>query len=176
MTADLLVFWTVRLAVALYMTSLALRLSAGDRPRWLMFARIAWTVGFIAFLIHVASAFHFIHRWSHAEAYEATAGQTQSATGLNWGGGLYANYAFALVWAFDLAWWWLRPSSYLSRSILTESIVQGYLAFITFNATVVFGHEVTRWAGVMGFVVLGWIWWCGRSNGRQRESREVASA
>jgi hypothetical protein len=158
-TADLLVFWTVRLAVALYMASLALRLSSRNHPQRMAFARAAWTCGLIAFLIHVGSAFHFVHHWSHAEAFEATARQTQSTTGLTWGGGIYANYLFTLLWTFDAAWWLLRPANYLSRSILIESIIQAYLAFITFNATVVFGHGMTRWAGVAGFVGLGWMWW-----------------
>ncbi len=145
------------------MASLALRLSARDHPRWLTLARAAWTAGFIAFLIHVASAFHFVHHGSHAEAYEFTARQTQSYTGMDWGGGIYANYAFTLIWAIDVVWWWLRPANYLSRSRLAETIVQGYLAFITLNATVVFGHGVTRWAGLAGFVGMGWMmWWTSR--------------
>ena len=166
LTAELLVFWTVRLAVALYLASLALRLSARHRPRRLTFARAAWTCGFFAFLIHVGSAFHFVHHWSHAEAYEATARQTQAATGLNWGGGLYANYLFALVWGCDVAWWQLRPANYLSRPMLIETIVQGYLAFIVFNATVVFGQGGVRWVGGVGFVGLGWVLRCKLSGGR----------
>src|SRR5262245_16773213 len=129
-TAELLVFWTVRLAVALYMAALALRLAARRRQRWLDVARAVWTCGFILFLVHVAAAFHFVHHWSHADAYEATARQTNELTGLNWGGGIYANYLFSLMWGLDFAWWWLRPRGYLTRSVLIESIVQGYLAFI----------------------------------------------
>jgi hypothetical protein len=158
---DLFVFWTVRLAVALYLTSLVFRLSARNRPRWLAIARAAWTAGFIAFLIHVASAFHFVHHWSHAEAYAATAQQTQAVTGLNWGGGIYANYLFTLIWGGDVAWSWFHPARYLSRSKFIEYVVQCYLAFITFNATVIFGHGLIRWAGAAGFVVFGWVLWCG---------------
>lgn len=159
LTADLLVFWTVRLAVALYMASLTLRLSSRNRPQLLILARAAWTCGLIAFLIHVGAAFHFVHHWSHADAYETTARQTFSTTGLDWGGGIYANYLFMFVWSCDVAWWWLRPANYLSRSILIESIIQVYLAFITFNATVVFGHGATRWAAIAGFVSLACLLW-----------------
>ena len=41
--------------------------------------------------------------------------QTAEATGQALGGGLYVNYAFALVWGADVAWWWLGPRSYLAR-------------------------------------------------------------
>lgn len=162
LTAELLVFGSVRVAVALYLIALALRLSARHRRRWPELARAAWTGGFFAFLVHVAAAFHFVHQWSHAEAYEATAQQTQAAIGLTWGGGIYANYLFALVWGCDVAWWWMRPTKYLTRSMVVEWVVQSYLAFIVFNATVVFGGGVTRWAGLAGFVGLGWMLWCVR--------------
>ena len=79
--------WTVRVAVALYVAALALR-GVAHRPAA---ARLAWTAGLIAFLLHVGCAFHFYHGWSHRAAYEATARQTADTVGLAWGGGLYVN-------------------------------------------------------------------------------------
>jgi len=95
---DLLTRWTVRLAVALYLVSLLLRLRAGGRHARLAAARLSWTGGCFAFLAHVAAAFHFAHHWSHGAALAATAERTAEVVGWHWGGGLYANYAFALVW------------------------------------------------------------------------------
>ena len=66
-----IVLWTVRIAVALYMIALALRMSKRGRLGRMKLARVAWTLGYIAFMIHVASAFHFYHHWSHAEAWES---------------------------------------------------------------------------------------------------------
>src|SRR5437763_16272962 len=110
---ELLTLWTVRVAVALYVLGLALRLGAGRRGRSV--ARLAWTGGLLAVAAHVACAFHFYHHWSHAAAYDRTAEQTAEAVGLNWGGGLYVNYAFVLLWAADVCWWWRDPEGYLAR-------------------------------------------------------------
>src|SRR5262245_10761780 len=98
---ELTTLWTVRLALALYVLALALRIGAWKRPRPDL-ARLSWTVGCLAFLLHVGCAFQFYHHWSHRAAYEATARQTAEVVGLDWGGGLYANYAFAAVWVADV--------------------------------------------------------------------------
>jgi hypothetical protein len=134
--------------------ALAIRLSLHDRRTRTDCARLFWTAGFVAFLIHVICAFHFVHHWSHAAAYADTARQTAEVVGLDWGGGLYANYAFAAVWLADVIWWWISPSSYLARSRWVEWIVQGFMAFISFNATVVFGVGAIRWAGVAATALL----------------------
>lgn len=76
LTGELLTRWTARLALALYVLGLAVRVSAaGRRPR-LDTARLFWTAGCLAFLLHTASAFEFYHHWSHRAAYEATARRT----------------------------------------------------------------------------------------------------
>jgi hypothetical protein len=129
----------------------------------LSLARLLWTGGLLLFLLHVGCAFHFFHHWSHQAAYEATARQTAEVVGLDWGGGLFANYIFALVWAVDAAWWWLRPIHYLSRPASVEWTVQGFMIFIAFNSTVVFGRGAIQRLGgtatlflalVMGYAVL----------------------
>src|SRR5262245_7595850 len=163
-----LVLWTVRVSVALYLVSLALRMNANRQGRPLDRARLAWTFGYIAFLTHVALAFHFHHHWSHAEAWESTAKQTEAVTGLAWGGGIYANYLFILVWGLDVAWWWVWPDSYRARSTIVEWVIQGYLAFIVFNATVVFGSGATRWFALAGFAGLGYLLWCKLSKPARR--------
>jgi hypothetical protein len=159
---ELLTRWTVRLALALYVLALVLRLrAAGRRPR-LNMARVLWTAGCLAFLLHTACAFQFYHHWSHAAAYEATARQTAQVVGLDWGGGLYANYAFAALWIIDACCWWLRPQHYIQRPRALEWAVQGFMAFIAFNATVVFGTGAIRWAGLAASLslaaVVGYTW------------------
>src|SRR5207244_1685286 len=95
---ELLTRWTVRGAVSLYLLALVVRYCAAVRPAWLRTARWLWTAGYVALVIHVFCAFQFFHHWSHAAAYAATARQTEQVVGLNWGGGLYVNYAFMAVW------------------------------------------------------------------------------
>ncbi len=48
-------------------------------------------------------------RWSHAAAYAHTATQVAAGVGLNWGGGIYANYAFTALWLVEVGWWWAAP-------------------------------------------------------------------
>lgn len=150
---ELLTLWTARLAVALYAVALGWR-----RPGRIGLSRTLWSAGCAMYLIHVGCAFHFVHHWSHGEAYAATARKTHALTGLDWGGGLYVNYLFTLVWIADTAWWWLDRSGYEARPRTIEWPVQVFLAFIAFNATVVFAEGPTRWIGLAGTVILLAIW------------------
>src|SRR5437879_7659370 len=157
---ELLTRWTVRVAVTLYVVALALRVGASATQLW--WARLAWTLGCIAYLLHVACAFQFYHHWSHAAAYEATARRTAEDIGLEWGGGLYANYAFTLVWVIDVCWWWAAPRHYRSRPRWVEWSIQGFLAFILLNATVVFGAGAVRWLGAAACLFLAGLFVRGR--------------
>jgi len=146
--ADFAVFWSVRIALAFYWAALALHLGATE---WSRIARLAWTLGYTCFLLHLAAAFHFVHGWSHDSAIEETARRTYEVVGVNWGGGVYVNYAFALVWGMDVVWWWWAPAGYEMRPRWAEWGIQAFLAFIVFNATAVFGHGPIRWIGWAAF-------------------------
>lgn len=174
--AEFLTLWTVRLAVLLYVLALCLRLLAtGRRQRWAA-ARLAWTVGCVAYLIHVACAFQFYHHWSHAAAYTATAQQTAEVVGWDWGGGLYVSYVFSLVWLADVVWWWRGLERYETQPRAVAWTVQVFLAFIVFNATVVFGTGAVRWFGVAGSVLLigllGYAGWQSRRRVAGRQSTQ----
>jgi hypothetical protein len=159
---ELLTRWTVRLAMTLYVLSLAVR---GRSQPW---SRFAWTVGCGLYLLHVACAFEYYHNWSHAEAYASTARQTAAAVGLDWGGGLYANYAFTLVWLADVCWWWLDGASYLARPRLVTWVVHGFIGFMAFNATVVFARGFSRWCGVAACLLLAFLWGYHYARARRR--------
>jgi len=116
--------------------------------------RIAWAVGWLLCLIHVLLAFHFAHHWSHAAAVAATARQTAEAVGLDWGGGVWVNYAFLAVWGGDAAWRSLAPRRYWMRSRVLHWTIVGFLAFIVFNATIVFGGWGGRLVGVLAIVCI----------------------
>src|SRR5688572_30163507 len=114
-TGESLTRGTVWLALSLYVAGelAKTRRHVGpvrDADRWLN------TAGCAAFFAHVACAFHFYHDWSHTTAYADTARQTAELLGWKWGGGLYLNYAFALVWLGEVVWSWAKPKSYVDRA------------------------------------------------------------
>src|SRR6185312_4750810 len=65
--------------------------------------RLSWTIGCAALLVHFICAFHFYHAWSQEAAYADTARQTAAVFAINWGGGLFINYAVAALWIADVA-------------------------------------------------------------------------
>jgi hypothetical protein len=115
-------------------------------------ARCCWTLAWAAYVIHVAIALGFFHHGSHADAIQ----HTEERSGF--GEGIYVSHLFTLVWTCDVAWWWLRPGAYAVRPHWIGLALHGYLAFVVFNATVVFEEGAVRWAGVALF---GWlaVWW-----------------
>ena len=148
-----LTFWTARLAMFLYLLGLAVRL-LHVRGR-LNLARSMWTAGFAVFLLHVACAFHFAHHWSHADAYAATGRRTAEFIGVDWGGGLYFNYAFMLVWSADVCWYWLALRAYETRPWAVAGGVHVFMAFMAFQATVVFAGGLVRLAVSGGVAAAG---------------------
>jgi hypothetical protein len=149
---EALMRWSVRLSVLLMLAAwmLMLRRPSAKRPsvNW------CWTLGFLAFLVHLWAAFEYVHHWSHSDAVEDTARQTKQLVGLDWGGGVWFNYLFALVWGADVVWRIGSPNSHDRRPNWIGAILHGYLGFIAFNATVVFAVGFSRWLGVAGCVLL----------------------
>lgn len=156
---ELLTKITIWFAVACYAAgSAGFALSRGRRA-WDARARLAWTAACAALFAHVACAFHAYHGWSHDAAYLDTARQTNDVFGLNWGGGLYINYALMTGWALDVACWWLGGLESHRRGWLPLVIVwHCFLLFIFFNATVVFKSGPARWAGLVVCVGLCFAW------------------
>jgi hypothetical protein len=112
--ADWLTRGTIWLALSLYVAAemaAAFRLGVWRTvaARWLN------SLGIAVFLLHVVCAFHFYHQWSHGVAYADTARQTAEFSGWNWGGGLYLNYLFTLVWLSELIWSWNSPTTFARR-------------------------------------------------------------
>jgi hypothetical protein len=69
---------------------------------------------------------------------------------INWGGGLFINYAVAVLWTADVAWWWFAGlASYRRRPWWLVLAWHSFLIFIIFNATVVFKDGLTRWVGLL---------------------------
>jgi hypothetical protein len=112
--------------------------------------RSAWTVAVVALTAHYVFAFQFYHAWSHNSAYIETARQTAEVFKMNWGGGLFINYALLVLWMADVGWWWFRGlDSYRRRPWLLLLLWHSFLIFIIFNATVVFKDGLQRWVGLL---------------------------
>jgi hypothetical protein len=144
---------TVRVALAFYAVAawlmLGLRLtdwqcetSHGRLARW------CWTVAWATFVVHVGVAFHFAHHWSHTEAVE----HVRERSGV--GEGVFASYLFTLAWTADVAWWWLWPMGYATRSAWFGRALHGFMVFMIFMATVVYEEGAIRWAGALVFGAL----------------------
>lgn len=150
---------TIWISIAGYVIGCVVFAMARGRMSLDRWTRRAWTTGCIALLVHFAAAFHFYHSWSHHAAYVETARQTAEVVAVNWGGGLFINYAVALLWIVDVASWWVGGvSSYRRRPWLLTLIWHGFLIFILFNATVVFKDGLIRWVGLLVSLTLCLSW------------------
>jgi hypothetical protein len=165
---------TVWLALAAYAIGASVYLLSRGRRNWDAVARTAWTVGSISIIAHAGAAYHFYHNWSHAAAYRETARQTAEVIGLDWGGGLFINYALVIGWVIDVVLWRLRGlDAYRNRPRWLAAAWQGFLLFIIFNATVVFKTGPLRWIGLGVCLWLAFLWLLVNSmmkNGRERKA------
>lgn len=156
-TGDLLIRWTVRLAMGCYLAVLVAAILNRTAPATTRGSRWIWTIGGVLFWGHVIAAFHFYHHWNHAHAFADTAEKTAAALGWRFGWGIYVNHLFALVWAADAAASWLRAEAYRRRPVWLTAAVHGFLIFIAVNGLVVFKDGLIRWTSVavcLGVVVL----------------------
>ncbi|HQR08770.1 MAG TPA: hypothetical protein PLN21_18230 [Gemmatales bacterium] len=152
---DLLVRGSAWLSFACYLLTL-IGWTRRFEPKLL---RCLWTLGWGIFVTHVCLAFHLVHHWSHDDAWEAT----RVLGGV--GEGIYFNYLVVIVWQIDLLCWWFWPEGYLARSRWKTRLIQGFLLFMWFNATVVFAHDSTWIVGAAGFVALSYSYL--RASGRK---------
>ena len=137
----------------------AVSFSSRRRVQWDSAARVVWTIACASLIAHFISAFQYYHAWSHTAAYSDTARQTEELFGLNWGGGLFINYALLIVWIVDIGWWWRSGlGSYRERPWLLVALWHGLFIFIIFNATVVFADGIARWVGLAISLLLTITW------------------
>ncbi len=152
---DLLTRATIWLALGLYAWAQWSRRSSGQVPRrGLALSGSGW----LLFVAHVLLAYDVHYEWSQAVAWAETAAQTAALTGLDWGGGLYVNYLFGLVWLGELAWWARDPRGYGTRARWTELAVRAWFLFMIVNGAVVFVAGPQRWLGVGILAALLWAW------------------
>ncbi|MFO0819898.1 MAG: hypothetical protein U1A77_18260 [Pirellulales bacterium] len=149
---------------------------SGVNPRASLLGRLFlafWTIGCLGLAAHMAAAFHFVHNWSHLAAWEHTAKRTAEEFGFYWGDGIYANYLALAVWVIDvsLRFWRVGCMESQGESLLAPAqvaahgwnwakglhgfhrVTYGYLLFLQFQATVVFGGFEARLFGGILFLI-----------------------
>ena len=155
----LLTVWSIRLALLLFSLAVIARLCRVGRKvsenggGWKEI-RAIWVTGCLLAVVHVLAVFGYVMNWSHQAAIEDTTQRTRQLIGLSFGGGVYFNYAFLLIWICDAMWWCRWPDHYLRRSLSWDVLVIGYLWFIAFNSAVVFESGVIRWLGLAASVAI----------------------
>jgi hypothetical protein len=150
---------TIWISIAAYTIGCVVFATARRQPDNDRRVRLAWTIACAALVVHFICAFNFYHGWSQESAYLETARQTAAVFAINWGGGLFINYAVATIWIADVAWWWFAGiSSYRRRPWMLTLIWHSFLIFIIFNATVVFKDGLARWIGLLVSLTLCLSW------------------
>lgn len=112
------------------------------RWTWLFAGGFTWT--------HVIASYGLIHNWSHANVLQHTGEESYAVIGIRVPWGVYANFVFAGVLSGYSGWMILRKR----RAYWADLIVFLFLAFIVFNALVIFKIGPIRWIGFVGFVAL----------------------
>ena len=151
------VWWSAALAVfgwvlgaAMMIRARPIEWSAGG-PR-LGLAHVAWLGGSVMLAVHVWTAFAIVHGWSNAAAFD----ETERLSGV--GEGVYVNYVVLIVWGADAAWLTIAPRRYARRLRWLGRAIHGFLAFVIFNAAVVYVEPFVRWYGAAWFAVIGLSW------------------
>jgi hypothetical protein len=120
--------------------------------RWL------WATGALAMAAHLVAAMHLRHEWSHALAVAETARQTLARFGLNWGGGIWFNYALTILWLADAVWAW-RDLEAWGRPSPWRACRRAFFLFMWLNGAVVFPAGPVRWCGTVVCVIVLLAWW-----------------
>jgi hypothetical protein len=134
---------TAAVAVGLWFVGSG-RLLCGKPAAGVMLAGVA------ALVVHMVVAMGLAHGWSYAAAVE----HTRRTAGV--GAGFWVNYLFAAVWLADATWMAMDPSGYARRPRWVGRTVTGFLGFVVFNATVVYGGRAARVGGAAGFTFLAY--------------------
>ena len=144
------VFWTIAAATVAWAVGDACRLLR----RRLALARLVWTAGALAFLIHSVSAFVLFYDGSHTRALAETARQTAAMTGVDSGTGLYLNYLFLAIWIADTLWWWAVGPEAGARFTRLGWARFMFFLFMFVNGAVIFADGRMRMVGLVAVMVV----------------------
>ena len=147
-------YWTIWLALLLFAAGEfgRRRIRTGGSAPWAWWVFVA---GALLCALHIGVAMTTAHAWSHAAAIAATARQTMAVYGVNWGGGVFVNYAFVAVWLLD-AWRWRRRP--VDNDRVMTWMTRIFFLVIILNGAVIFAAGTRRIAGALLVAWLLWIW------------------
>lgn len=111
--------------------------------------------GALLMIAHLVAAMSVVHHWSHEAAARATAAQTARVFGVDWGGGLWVNYAFIAGW---VAYGWRLAIAPDAASPWRWGF-RAWTLIMVANGAIVFAAPDRRTAGAIIMVVLLWSWW-----------------
>lgn len=132
--------------------------------------RWTWFFSGVFTWIHIVASYGLVHHWSHANVLQHTGEESYAVIGIRAPWGVYANFVFAGVLCGYSSWMILRKE----RVYWADSIVFLFLAFIVFNALVIFKTGPIRWIGLTGFLALFSIQFYSRGlNGRGSSMEET---
>ena len=130
---------------------------------------LAWRLGCLLLWLHVAGSWWLVHAGSWQEVWQHTAEVTNRVTGINTGSGVLWNLVALVAWTVDcLCPWPARPSTQATEPPPAGWRRAGeiYLAFLWFQAAVVFATFQARWFMGLLCLLLGW----GIASSRQRNA------
>jgi hypothetical protein len=154
---------TIWIALVLFCLGESGRRDFDDGRAWAPWTWWAFAAGCLLSVAHLAIAMGSVHGWNHQAAMDATARQTFAIYGLDWGGGVYVNYAFVALWVFEAWRWRTGRSGSQPRSRLAVWAVRIFFFVIILNAAVVFAVGPRRLAGAAIVLWLLWVWRPGRA-------------
>jgi hypothetical protein len=105
--------------------------------------------------VHVFSSYGLVHDWSHAAVLEQTGDDSYAVVGFRVPWGVYVNFLFAGILS-GYSGWMIRKRG---RVYGLDRLVYLFLAFIVFNALVVFKTGTIRWIGLAGFGLVAAMYW-----------------
>ena len=154
---DALLYLSVWISLSLF--ALAEVARARTARAW---PRAVSAAGLVLMIVHILIAMGGRHDWSHTSALAATAAQTGDVYGLDWGGGVYVNYVFVVLWILVVLRCWGDQPGAAGAGRVPNAIVWavrwGFLIIIA-NAAVVFAGGWRRLAGaaIVGALVVAWF-------------------
>ena len=148
MDPEIVARWSAWPAALCYTAALACSLFPATAGQQAWFRRL-WSGGWLALVVHIVLSLGWVHAWSWTAAYTHTAERTRLATGWDSGAGVWFNVLAAVVWGVDvLALWIVAPGRERIWNVF-RSMARVYLAFMMFNAIVVFGSRFAQYTGYL---------------------------
>jgi hypothetical protein len=154
---DLIVRGSIWRALACFVAAQAgfRRASGGRSATW---ALPAYWIGFALALAHFLAAFHWHYGWSHDRAVAATAEQTARVFGVNWGGGVWVNYAFLAAWLIDAVVRTTRPARGVATPSAGTWALRAFYLIVIANGAITFARWPMNLVGVALVAALIWSW------------------